>query len=214
MFKRQNKSILDYFTPLKKTESSTPVLPIRLAPKQDNKPTVTFDEPNAKQQYYVFTDGSQIREAGTHRSLAVAWAYVIKRKDGTRVHKDAGKLRSSETNQRAELLSIYNALQWCKTNMNVPCDLHVYTDSEYSLNCLTLWVYGWKKAGWKNAKKQNVKHRDIIEPCFLLMEALRNANTRVQLTHIRSHTNNDDFFAKGNAEADEMASNMSRLQLR
>ena len=129
------------------------------------------------------------------------------------MHKNAGALRASDTNQRAELLSIYNAIVWCKENLKGAYDLHIYTDSEYSLNCLTLWVYGWKKAGWKNAKKQNVKHRDIIEPCFVLMEAMRNTNIRIQITHIRSHTNNNDFFAKGNAEADEMASSMSKMKL-
>ena len=218
---KKKRTIMDYFGPAKPksatvtTVSSSPVPP-------PTAPTVGFCEPRTKQekatQYFVFTDGSQIRENRTHKSLSVSWAYVVKRRDnhsGTVVHRDSGELPKTETNQRAELLSIHNALRWCEQNLSDPhYDLNVYSDSDYSIKCLTLWVHAWRRAGWKNANRKPVKHRDIIEPCFELMERLkRTAGHRVLLTHIRSHTHNTDFFAIGNAEADQMASRVSKAAL-
>ena len=219
---KKKKTIMDYFGPAK--PKSTTVATVSSTPTQTpSAPTVVFCEPRTEQekaiQYFVFTDGSQIRENRTHKSLSVSWAYVVKRRDnhssGSVVHRDCGELPKTETNQRAELLSIYNALLWCEQNLSDPrYDLNVYSDSDYSIKCLTLWVHAWKRAGWKNANRKPVKHRDIIEPCFELMERLkRTAGHRVVLTHIRSHTNNTDFFANGNAEADQMASGVSKAAL-
>lgn len=216
VFKRK-KTIMDYFGPAK-PKGTTTVEPLPAPPP--SAPTVVF-EPLTEQekavQYFVFTDGSQIRENRTHKSLSVSWAYVVKRRDkgtGPVVHRDCGELPKTETNQRAELLSIYNAVQWCEQNLSDPrYDINVYSDSDYSIKCLTLWVHAWKRAGWKNANRKPVKHRDVIEPCFELMERLKRTSHRVVLTHIRSHTNNTDFFANGNAEADQMASGVSKAAL-
>ena len=217
VFKRK-KTIIDYFGPTK--AKGGPVATVAPLPPPPSAPTVVF-EPHTEQekavQYFVFTDGSQIRENRTHKSLSVSWAYVVKRRDkdtGSVVHRDCGELPKTETNQRAELLSIYNAMQWCEQKLSDPrYDINVYSDSDYSIKCLTLWVHAWKRAGWKNANRKPVKHRDIIEPCFELMERLKRTSHRVVLTHIRSHTHNTDFFANGNAEADQMASGVSKAAL-
>lgn len=217
---RKKKTIMDYFKPLKPSQpqaEETCATPLNKQPTVKAS-TMVFEQTRRPEQktaqYFVFTDGSQIRENRTHKSLSVSWAYVIKRRDGSVVHRDSGELPKSETNQRAELLSIHNAVKWCDRHLSDPVyDLNVYSDSDYSIKCLTLWVHSWKKSDWKNANKKPVKHKDIIEACFDLMGKLRRANRRVLLTHIRSHTNKTDFFATGNAEADQMASHVSKQAL-
>ena len=51
------------------------------------------------------------------------------------------------TNQRAELYAIYKTLKITK-NLSYK-SLTIYTDSEYSINCITKWLSGWKKKNWK-----------------------------------------------------------------
>lgn len=190
------RTILDYFKPTKNNSNT-----------QENTLTLSFDAPHKRTCYYIFTDGSQIRQPKTYKSISVSWAYVIKLFNGTVIHSDSGKISSNDTNQRAELLAIYNSLTWC--HQNIPnqenMQLFLYTDSEYAVKCFTLWIYSWKQSNWKNSKKQNVKHRDIIEPSFELIKRYK-----VSINHIKSHTGKSDFFSVGNSDADKLATSITR----
>ena len=65
------------------------------------------------------------------------------------------KLTGLPTNQRAELYAILKALEL--TNMDNYSIVYIYTDSLYSINCITKWVYGWINNGWLDKKKKPVK---------------------------------------------------------
>ena len=190
------RTILDYFQTTKNSSNSP-----------ESTRTLCFDNSQKKTCYYIFTDGSQTRQPKTYKSISVSWGYVIKLFNGAVIHSDSGKISSNDTNQRAELLAIYNALTWChkyipnRENMQ----LFLYTDSEYAVKCFTLWIYSWKQSNWKNSKKQNVKHRDIIEPSLELIQ-----RNKVSINHIRSHTVKSDFFALGNSDADKLATSITR----
>lgn len=197
----RQRTVLSYFT---KQQA--------MSPTSDHNVVLSFDDNTHKHSrtYFIFTDGSQIRAPNTYKSLSVAWAYVIKLRDGSVIHQNHGALQQCDTNQRAELFAIYRALRWCDDHLPTPrnqskLDIVVYTDSEYSLKCFTLWIHAWKKNNWKNAKKQDVKHRDIIEPCESLIKKYG-----VKIHHIKSHTNNTDFFSSGNSDADKLATAVTK----
>lgn len=61
------------------------------------------------------------------------------------------------TNQRMELTAAVQAL----TALKQPCDVVLYTDSQYVLKGITSWIHGWKRNGWKNSAKQPVKNDDL-----------------------------------------------------
>ena len=205
----KTKTIMDYFGNNKNNKNNETEI------TADNKATtVYFDKIQNSKSYFIFTDGSQLRESKTYKSLSVSWAYVIKEKNNNVIHSESGKLNMNDNNQRAELISIFNALQWCFKNLKGSYDIHIYTDSEYSLKCLTLWIYSWKKSNWKNSKRQDVKHRDVIEPCFELIQIMKKNSINVKINHIRSHTENKDFFAMGNNDADKLARTTSKLSMR
>lgn len=70
------------------------------------------------------------------------------------------KLFGSEahtTNNRMELMAAIKSLE----ALNKPCDVDLYTDSQYVRLGMTTWMSGWKKNGWKNAKKVAVKNADL-----------------------------------------------------
>jgi len=97
------------------------------------------------------------------------------------------------TNQRAELYAILKALRITKEVTN---HIIIYTDSEYSINCVMRWFASWVS---KNIveKKKNV---DLIRP---IHQYYRSNN--FEFRHINSHTGLLDEHSLGNEEADRLA---------
>lgn len=64
------------------------------------------------------------------------------------------------TNQRMEITAVYEALKQLKR----PCQVVVYSDSAYVINCFQQkWYVSWRKNGWKNSKGEPVQNRDLWE---------------------------------------------------
>ncbi|WP_019216943.1 ribonuclease HI [Legionella tunisiensis] len=61
------------------------------------------------------------------------------------------------TNNRMELTAAIKALEALKR----PCEVHLYTDSQYVRKGMTEWLSQWKKNGWRNSKKEPVKNADL-----------------------------------------------------
>jgi ribonuclease HI len=61
------------------------------------------------------------------------------------------------TNNQMELTAAIEALE----SLTRPCDVELYTDSQYLKNGITSWMKTWKKNGWKTASKKPVKNRDL-----------------------------------------------------
>jgi ribonuclease HI len=61
------------------------------------------------------------------------------------------------TNNRMELAAAIGAL----TALNQPCDVQLFTDSQYVRNGITKWIHGWKRKGWKTAEGEPVKNDDL-----------------------------------------------------
>ena len=105
-----------------------------------------------------------------------------------------------QTNQRAELSGIHLAVSILARRGEFAEDLVIYTDSEYSVKCLTEWLPGWVARGWKTTMGKPVLHRDLIEG---IAEHLTNCKHRFQ--HVRAHTGAVDDNSKQNDVVDRMA---------
>ena len=97
------------------------------------------------------------------------------------------------TNNIAELTAILESLKMIKGCVYSP--IHIYTDSEYSLNVLTKWY-----PKWTDKDKKSKKNIPLIEETYDLYDQLP-----VYLFHIKAHTNLTDEHSVGNAKADELA---------
>jgi ribonuclease HI len=80
-------------------------------------------------------------------------------------------------------------------------DIKIYTDSEYSINCLTKWISGWVARGWKTAAGGDVLHRDLIQATSTLLSKFKSH----RFIHVRAHTGNEDDLSKNNDVVDRMA---------
>jgi ribonuclease HI len=83
--------------------------------------------------------------------------------------------------------------------------VHIYTDSQYSLDCILKWAPAWSKKGWTKANGEAVLHKDIIEPLFTAVKTWTNSPYKIEFHHVRSHTGKTDPISIGNARADELA---------
>lgn len=147
----------------------------------------------------VFSDGSCVHNG---RPGARAGVGVYALEDGVEVHRHSAPLAKSEpqTNQRAELQALYYALRFIQGAGGAGTTL--YTDSQYSINCVTVWAAGWKAKGWLKADKKPVLHQDVLKPMVELWEILKATTT---LTHVAAHTGRGDPISRGNAMADQLA---------
>jgi len=117
----------------------------------------------------VFTDGSCQRKMA---SMSVFFGIGDKRNIGEVLDIQR------PTNQKAELYAILKALEIMEPTKNYL----IYTDSQYSIDCLTKWYRSWIKNEWKTSKNKEVLNQEIIKPILNLM----NYRT-VQFKHVRAH---------------------------
>ncbi len=61
------------------------------------------------------------------------------------------------TNNRMEMMAAIQALE----ALNKPCQVELWTDSQYLRQGITEWLAGWKARGWRTASKAPVKNDDL-----------------------------------------------------
>ena len=66
--------------------------------------------------------------------------------------KDLAGGEESTTNNRMELMAAIMALE----SLKEPCEIDLYTDSEYVRKGITEWIHGWIKNNWNKGKVKNV----------------------------------------------------------
>jgi ribonuclease HI len=112
-----------------------------------------------------------------------------------------------QTNNRAELKAIQTALdlidrfdmEWSKEYE----DFSIWSDSEYSIHCLTKWGKGWKSNNWKKRDGGPIQNIDLIKSNYERLSRMH----RVSLHHVRGHQDSkrDQFPYDGNFKADRLA---------
>jgi ribonuclease HI len=104
------------------------------------------------------------------------------------------ELRGSEpmtTNNRMELTAAIRGL----AALNRPCDVILYTDSQYVRKGITEWLSQWKARDWRTADKKPVKNVD-------LWQALER---EIERHHIEWHWVKGHAGVPGNERADRLA---------
>lgn len=144
----------------------------------------------------LFTDGSCMKKSD---GMKCGYGVYFPNKECSNISKpfDYGE----KTNQRAELYAIYKGIKRVTSNIEFKT-VNLYTDSEYSIKSLTVWIKNWKKNGWKNSKKEDVANQDIIKK---IDKYLQQHSGKIFFHHVRSHTKKQDYYSKGNEMADKLA---------
>jgi ribonuclease HI len=83
------------------------------------------------------------------------------------------------TNNRMELTAALEALNRLKE----PCEVDLFTDSEYLRDGITKWIHSWKAKGWK---KKTIKNIDLWQA----LDAARSRH-KVRWHWVRGHAGHD-----------------------
>jgi ribonuclease HI len=105
--------------------------------------------PVERKQVVIYTDGGCDGNPGPG-----GWAAILKY--GARIRELSGNAPAT-TNNRMELSAAIGGL----TALKEPCDVTLYTDSQYLRKGITQWLSRWKRNSWKTAEKQPVKNEDL-----------------------------------------------------
>ncbi len=98
---------------------------------------------------------------------------------------------ANTTNNRMELTAAIRALEALRR----PCDVVLYTDSQYLRKGITEWLDNWKRRGWKTASRKPVKNADLWEALDVLSR-----RHRIEWRWVRGHSGDP-----GNEAADALA---------
>ncbi|BFG03526.1 ribonuclease H1 [Drosophila madeirensis] len=153
-------------------------------------------EIDAEGYVIVYTDGSCI---GNGRKGACA-GYGVYFGDNHPLNA-AQPVSGRVTNNVGEIQAAIHAI---KTALDLGIGkLCIYTDSQFLINSITLWVQGWKRRGWMLANNQPVKNVvDFKE----LDELLQNKDIKVKWNYVEAHKG-----INGNEMADKLARQGSAL---
>lgn len=108
----------------------------------------------------------------------------------------AEPLLGKQTNNRAELTALKRALSIAPMNRKV----RIFTDSKYSIDCVTKWHEQWAKKNWKTAQGKDVENKDIIQDILKLLDDRARCRGRTDFLWVKGHAGLPE-----NEEADRLA---------
>lgn len=105
--------------------------------------------------------------------------------------KELNGAEAETTNNRMELTAAIRALAALKR----PCEVQLYTDSQYVRKGITEWLAQWKTRDWRTADRKPVKNVDLWQ--MLEKEIERH---RIEWRWVKGHAG-----VPGNERADRLA---------
>jgi ribonuclease HI len=141
--------------------------------------------------FKIYTDGSYRPEGNA------ALAYLIfseKKKEVVKMERSAHR---GSTINAMELGAIDHALDYPGMDHVI-----IYSDSAYSIFCLTLWYKSWQRNNWMTPQLQPVKNKELIQRILSKMATKKS----VQFVKVKAHTG--DLM---NSAVDYLAANLTYL---
>ena len=179
-----------------------------------DKVHVTVSEEKKETIMHIFTDGACPNNG--KRNANAAWGCLLVSDDGYIVLdrlSGAIPLTESQTNQRAELTALLRGLELAEKQfgkLNDVKKVQIWSDSEYSINCASVWGPKWKSKGWK---KQNgdIQHLDLIK---LLVEKTLSLGFKIEYRWLKGHKGGESQHAfpwMFNHQVDALANSALRV---
>ena len=178
---------------------------------QDNvviKHVLTVSKEKKEHIMHIFTDGACPNNG--KRNANAAWGALLVSDDGYIVldrFSGAIPLSESQTNQRAELTALLRGLEVAEKQLTRDTDLkkiQIWSDSQYSINCASVWGPAWKSRGWKKQGGE-IQHLDLIR---VLVEKTQSLGFKIEYKWLKGHKGGDSqhmFPWKFNHMVDELA---------
>lgn len=136
---------------------------------------------------YVWTDGSCNHSDGLG-GIGIYMRHKMREK------KISFGYQNTKTG-RMEIKAVIIALRAIKSKKY---NIVFYSDSQYVVNSINIWMKKWIKLGWIG-----IKNTDLWAQ--FLCEYKKFDQEKITFFHVKGHTNKDDIMSLGNQIADELA---------
>lgn len=141
----------------------------------------------------IYTDGSSKGNPGPG-----GWGAIIisSEQPASSIQiKELGGREERTTNNRMEMTAAIESLRSTRENS----EIEIYSDSEYLIKGITMWVHSWQKNGWRTKSKDPVLNQDLWET--LLLETQKR---NVEWKKVAGHSGHEL-----NERCDEIATTMA-----
>jgi ribonuclease HI len=161
-------------------------------PTSPGSPPINLeDEP-----LHVYTDGSCHNNG---RANAKAGYGVYFGEDDPR--NISKPLQGRQTNNRAEMTAIIEAMQSLEDDLQLGKRLVIHTDSEYSMKCCGELGRKHESRKWKTSDGRDIANPDLVKIGVALFRGYPSASLR----YVKAHTGDCDRHSRGNEMADHLA---------
>ena len=144
---------------------------------------------------HIFTDGACTNNG--RPSANAAWGVLLVSDLGYIVldrFSGAVPISEPQTNQRAELRALLQGITVAETQIkNDPSikRVQVWSDSQYSIHCASVWGPKWKSNGWKKPGGP-IQHLDLIE---LLVLGTQRLGMTLEYKWLKGHKGGESQYA-------------------
>lgn len=143
---------------------------------------------------HIFTDGAC--QNNGKKNANAAWGCLLVSDDGYIIldrFSGAIPLGEPQTNQRSELTALLRGLEVAEKQISRISDLkkiQIWSDSEYSINCASVWGPKWKAKGWKKQGGE-IQHLDLIR---ILVEKTMALGFKIEYKWLKGHKGGESQY--------------------
>jgi ribonuclease HI len=160
-----------------------------------NNHILSVSEKKIETIMHIFTDGACTNNG--KRNANAAWGCLLVSDNGYIVlDRLSGAIPLSEpqTNQRAELTALLRGIELAEKQLDKFNDVkkvQIWSDSEYSINCASVWGPKWKAKGWKKQGGE-IQHLDLIR---VLVEKTLLLGFKIEYKWLKGHKGGESQYA-------------------
>ncbi len=100
---------------------------------------------------------------------------------------ERGGYERETTNNKMELQAVIEAFKYLIGQKTTEDSIEIYTDSEYVIKGLTIWIDGWIKRGWLTAAKKPVLNQEYWKELSNLKYTLEQMKNVVKMLYVPGH---------------------------
>jgi ribonuclease HI len=142
----------------------------------------------------IYCDGAVTKEGSG------GWAYIVTEDDKVILMRSGQA--DGATNNTMELMGPMQALYDIES-VNEP--FTIVSDSQYVIQGITEWIYGWKANGWISSNGSPVKNKELWKELYALSSRFNDMGAPITWEWVKGHAGN-----QFNEMADKLAQSMSR----
>lgn len=170
------------------------------------------DKRDRNDTLYVFSDGNCKRNGKVNCVAGYSILFTEDSKSPLYKFNCTKLIVSNPTNNKAELYGIKKICKVIYDNYKIfyKKKIIICTDSNYSINCVSVWHSAWVENNWITSKGEPVKNKELISSITYLIEKLKKANITITFQHVNAHMSEpsnkesiDWFLWRGNAIVDK-----------